>query len=288
MTRSEPLHWTLIGRILALGALVFLLGGSSLERLAIPSVELKSPRFAQFGAGPDVDHAPWDAFLSKYHSVDSEGVARLAYADITSADRAALDAYVDALEATDVSQLSRDMALAYWINAYNAVTVQVVLDDYPVDTIRDITDGFLSFGPWNRELFVQGGDELSLNDIEHKIIRPVFDEPRIHYAVNCAAYSCPNLAKKAWRAETLERDLAAAERAYVNDPRGVSVDGRGRVTVSKIYNWFREDFGDNEDAILSQLIRAAEPALRAKLEARGEIDDYEYDWALNDAKLATQ
>lgn len=290
MMRPTRPGWGLLGRLLALGALVLMLGGSSLERLAIPSVELKSPRFAQFagGAGVDVDHGPWDAFLQKYHSVDRAGVARVDYGAVTSADKAALDAYLLAMSNADVAAMTRDMALAYWINVYNAKTVQIVLADYPVDSIRDITDGFLSFGPWNRDVFRQGGDALSLNDIEHKIIRPAFREPRIHYAVNCAAFSCPNLAATAWKASSLERDLAAAESAYVNDPRGVSVDGRGRVTVSKIYNWFREDFGDSEEAVLAQLIRAAAPALRAKLEARGEIDDYEYDWALNDTKLVTQ
>lgn len=289
MTRSFAFGRSLWGRLLLLGALVMALGGSSLERLAIPSVELKDPRFARFAAaGVDVDHGPWDAFLSKYHSIDRAGVARIAYGSVTAADRAALDAYLMQMSNADLATMTRDMQLAYWINVYNAKTVQVVLADYPVDSIRDITDGFLSFGPWNREVFRQGASTLSLNDIEHKIIRPAFGEPRIHYAVNCAAYSCPNLAAKAWRAETLERDFAAAERAFVNDPRGVSVDARGRVTASKIFTWFREDFGGREQAVLAYLIGVAEPDLRAKLQARGEIDDYAYDWALNDAKLATQ
>ncbi|MFY2824440.1 DUF547 domain-containing protein [Ruegeria sp. MALMAid1280] len=134
---------------------------------------------------------------------------------------------------------------------YNAMTVDVILENYPVASIRDIKDGPISIGLWSRPLVQVSGQMLTLNDIELRIIRPTFNEPRIHYALNCAAVRCPNLMNRAWQVKTLERDFAAAERAYVNDPRGVRFDARGRLILSKIYTWFREDFGANEQAVLN-------------------------------------
>ncbi|MEM8697922.1 MAG: DUF547 domain-containing protein, partial [Pseudomonadota bacterium] len=103
---------------------------------------------------------------------------------------------------------------------------------------------------------------------------------RIHYAVNCAAIACPNLATRAWQGASLEADLTAAERSYVNDPRGVRIEG-GKVILSSIYNWFRDDFGASEADVLTRLAKVAEGGLAAELTGRRAVDDYAYDWALN-------
>ncbi|MGF1553782.1 MAG: DUF547 domain-containing protein [Paracoccaceae bacterium] len=266
-----------------------LAGCTTLERQFIPASALADPRWTRFAPAPGaaVDHAAWDAFLGRYRSVDAAGLARLDYAAVTTADRAALDAYLAALQAVDPATLERDTALAYWINLYNAATVAVVLDAYPVGSIRDVGDGAFSIGPWDRPLLRVAGAALSLNDVEHGIVRPAFDEPRIHYALNCAAVGCPDLAASAWRAEGLNARLAAAEAAYVDDPRGVSIGNDGRLTLSSLYAWFREDFADEEGggeaAVLRRLRRVGDPALRASLEGRRGVDAYAYDWALNDA-----
>lgn len=259
---------------------------ASVERLALPAPEpLPNTALTRAAAPPgtQIDHAGWSRFLTRYVAPDAQGVNRVAYGQVTQADRAQLDLYLTELQAVDPSQLTRDQQLAYWINLYNAVTVDVVLENYPVASIRDIKDGPLSIGPWNRPLVQVSGQSLTLNDIEHRIIRPTFDEPRIHYALNCAAVGCPNLMDRAWRAKTLERDLAEAERAYVNDPRGVRFDERGRLTLSKIYIWFREDFGPDEQAVIAHIAQAANPNLRAQLQRASRVNSYEYDWALNDA-----
>ncbi|MEL6197364.1 MAG: DUF547 domain-containing protein [Pseudomonadota bacterium] len=253
------------------------------ERLAIPPSEPLAPVWGRFAEapGPAPNHDDWDSFLARYHSVDQAGIARIDYAAVTDADRALLGRYIEGLEATDLTTLDRAQALAFWINAYNAATVAVVLDAYPVGSIREITDGPLSIGPWDRKVMKVEGVPLSLNDIEHKIIRPFFDEHRIHYAVNCAAAGCPNLEPTAWRAEGLTERLARAERAYVNDPRGVTIGPDGQITVSKIYLWFEEDFGDGDAAVLESIARAAEPELAAALAGRDGPDGYDYDWSLN-------
>lgn len=259
---------------------------ASVERLALPAatpLQQTSLTDTVPPPGERVDHGDWSAFLSRYVAPGAQGVNRVAYRQVTPSDRALLDRYLAELQAVNPASLTRDQQLAFWINLYNSVTVDVVLDHYPVASIRDITDGGLSFGPWDRKLVQVAGQTLSLNDIEHRIIRPSFEEPRIHYALNCAAVGCPNLMDRAWEAKTLERDLAAAERSYVNDPRGVRFDERGRLVLSKIYIWFREDFGPNEKAVLAYLQTAAEPELRARLQEARRVGAYRYDWALNEA-----
>ena len=210
-------------------------------------------------------------------------VALPAYAQVTDPDRAALQRYLASLQQISPATLTRDQQLAYWINLYNAQTVELVLDAYPVDSILNIKEGVLPTGPWNRKVVTIDSQPLSLNDIEHRIVRPVFREARIHYALNCAATSCPNLSPMAWRADGLDAALAAAERAYVNDPRGVQIAEDGTITLSKIYAWFKEDFGDTEADIIARLAAVANPPLREQLQARKQVARYRYDWSLNDA-----
>ncbi len=262
---------------------------ASVERLALPAPEvLPGQSLTRFASAPgqQVDHKDWTVFLTRYVAADAQGVNRVAYGQVSPADRARLSDYLADLQAVDPTRLTRDQQLAYWINLYNAVTVDVILENYPVASIRDIKDGPLSIGPWSRPLVQVAGQTLTLNDIEHRIIRPTFDDPRIHYALNCAAVGCPNLMNRAWQAETLERDFAAAERAYVNDPRGVRFDERGRLILSKIYIWFREDFGANEQAVLNYLQTVADPDVRARLQNTARVNAYKYNWALNDAAAA--
>ncbi|MBO9409441.1 DUF547 domain-containing protein [Shimia sp. R9_1] len=266
--------------------LLMLLGAcASIERVALPKPTLLSPGFAlaEDTTRARVDHTAWDSFLGIYVRQDAYGINRVAYGEVTDADRQKLQGYLAELAQTEVEVLTREQQLAFWINLYNAETVELILQHYPVTSIRDITDGALSFGPWDRPVTTVDGQALTLNDIEHRIIRPIFDEPRIHYALNCAAVGCPNLMNRAWRAATLERDLEAAERAYVNDDRGVRVDPNGALTLSKIYIWFQEDFGANEREVLDRLQKVADPERAAAISARKGVRRYAYDWSLNEA-----
>ena len=120
-----------------------------------------------------------------------------------------------------------------------------------------------------------------LDDIEHRILRPIWRDPRIHYAVNCASIGCPNLRREAATAANSEAYLEAAARDYVNHPRGSRIEN-GRLVVSSIYEWFQEDFGGGDGGVISHLRNYADPGLSASLEQVGEISDHDYDWALND------
>lgn len=263
---------------------VTIAGCTTIERAALPDPTLLSPQFNTVAQTTvrTVDHSAWDGFLAHYLRTDAAGVNRLDYSRVSAADHKKLDGYLNALQQVETRALTRDQQLAFWINLYNAKTVDIVLENYPVESILKIKDGLLPTGPWNRKVVTVGGKALSLNDIEHRIIRPVFKEERIHYALNCAASACPNLSPVAWRAEGLEAALARAERAYVNDPRGVTVLEDGTLILSKIYAWFREDFGADETKIIAKLAKVAEPPLRAKLQGRTRVDRYVYDWSLND------
>jgi hypothetical protein len=236
------------------------------------------------------DDAAYDALLARYVSSSADGVNRVDYAHWVgnSADRAALNTYVDDLAAQRPSTYSRDRAFAYWANLYNAVTLQVILENYPIRSIRDVRsegtglDPRALLGPWRTKRVTVEGRRLSLDDIEHAIMRPTFRDPRVHYAVNCASLGCPNLLPRAWRAETLNADLEAAARAYINDPRGVRVDANGAVRVSSIYRWFREDFGTTDANVLAHLRRYASPDLARQLGGATRIAGHAYDWSLND------
>jgi hypothetical protein len=162
--------------------------------------------------------------------------------------------------------------------------LRLVLERYPVKSIRDISlgGGLFTVGPWGAKLVAVKGERLSLDDIEHRILRPLWRDPRIHYVVNCASVGCPDVPPAPLTGANAEATLDAAARAYINHPRGANVRD-GRLTVSSIFRWYREDFGDSEAGVLAHLRRYAAPGLAAQLKDVRGIDRYEYDWSLNDA-----
>ncbi len=275
---------------LLLASLLFTLlpGFTALEALFAPKAELWPRWQARDEASKlTVDHAPWSRFLGTYVTAGEDGVNRVAYGRVSAADRAALDGYIQALEANDVDRLNGEEQKAFWINLYNALTVRVVLDHPKAASIRDIklSAGFFSAGgPGDHPLARVKGEKLTLNDIEHRILRPIWRDPRIHYAVNCAAIGCPNLATRAFSASPLEADLEAAARAYVNHPRGLRRRPDGGFTASKIYAWFAKDFG-GEAGVRAHLRRHADETTRARLDDGAPIDAWEYDWSLNAAPM---
>ena len=236
-------------------------------------------QFRPMGEG-SFDHSTFDALLEKHVKPDAEGYHRVDYRAL-AADRDALDAYLADLTAASPADLSEDEAHAYWINLYNAKTLEVILDHYPVESIRRINLGGALFkpGPWSKEILTVDGTELTLDDVEHRIVRAIFLDPMSHYGLNCASVSCPNLMADAYTGANLDALLAESGRLYVNHPRGVDVRG-DRITASKIYDWYADDFG-GEDQLKAHWMGLAEPDKDAAIEA-AEIGRYRYDWDLND------
>ena len=259
---------------------------SSIERALAPSARLW-PRWEAHdpAASLSVDHADWGRILAAYAADDRDGISRVAYASVTREDHAALAAYIERLAATPVSRLSRNEQFAYWVNLYNALTVKTVLDHFPVRSILDITlsTALLAIGPWSTKVVTVEGERLSLDDIEHRVLRPIWRDPRIHYVVNCASLGCPNLPPRPLTAGNREVELDAAARAYVNHPRGARADG-GRLKVSSLYLWYREDFGDDDAGVIAHLRRYADPTLAAELDRTARVADGGYDWSLNDRR----
>ena len=253
------------------------------DRLFAPKAELWE-RWQQHAASDQsqVEHGVWEDFLQAYVVDSADGVRRVSYARVSEQDRARLRDYIKGLSALKVSGFSRPQQFAYWVNLYNALTVQLVLDHYPVKSIRDIdiSPGFFSDGPWRKKLITVEGEEVSLDDIEHRILRPIWRDPRIHYAVNCASVGCPDLQPMAFTAANTGRLLDQAARDYINHPRGVRVESSG-LTLSSIYNWFVSDF-DQHGGVLKHIRRYADADLAARLDGVEKVNDYAYDWSLND------
>ena len=271
--------------ILGVAAFVFCTGFGSGERLFAPSADLWN-RWQTHDASSTavVDHGVWDRLLKNLVVPGTDGLNGLRYGAVSQADRQALGGYVTSLTALPIGTYNRAEQMAYWINLYNALTVKVVLDHFPVKSIRDIdiSPGLFSDGPWGKKLVMVDGENISLNDIEHRILRPIWRDNRVHYAVNCASIGCPNLQTRAYVAASLDAMLESAARAYINSPRGVAI-ANGAITVSKIYDWFIADFGHDEKSVLAHLTKYAAPALRKQLSAIGKIEDVAYDWRLNGA-----
>jgi hypothetical protein len=229
-----------------------------------------------------VDHAAWQQILDRYLSASQDGINRFAYGRVSAADKAALKTYLTMLQGVKASGLGESEQRAFWINFYNALTIDVVLDHYPVTSIRDIGGGLFVTGPWKKELVAVEGRKLSLDNIEHDILRKTWRDPRVHYAVNCASISCPNLMAQAFTGAKLERMLNQGALDYVNHPRGARVE-RGRLTLSKIFEWYRRDFGSRDGEIIAHVAGYAEPKLKAQLADIKTIAGYGYDWSLNEA-----
>jgi hypothetical protein len=231
-----------------------------------------------------VDHGRWDTILQQF--VDTShpsGINRFLYNRVSAEDRQLLQDYLSDMQKVAVSSLNPAEQKAYWINLYNALTVEVILRHYPVASIRDIniSPGIFSRGPWDAKLLAIEGQQPSLNDIEHRILRPIWRDNRIHYAVNCASLGCPNLQPHAFTSQNTETLLETAVSEFINHPRGVSFNGT-RIEVSSIYSWFREDFGGSDEGVMEHLRKYLSTANLSKLNAAKKRLRHQYDWSLNE------
>lgn len=272
-------RWILIGALTA--ATLMALAAAPSPGAAAPSARLW-PRWLISNAKSEisVDHRLWDSFLARYVvSGHPSGINLVRYGEVTFRDIIALDSYIEELQSVPVSYLNRGEQIAYWINLYNSLTVRLILEHYPLDSIKDIRR------PWKRKLASIEGIPVSLDDIEHRILRPIWKDNRFHYVLNCAAKGCPNLLPVAFTARNAEAILDRAARDFVNHSPGARVEG-GKIHTSTIYRWFMEDFGGSRRKVVEHLLRYAEGELRGELNRmleKGRIRlKYHYDWSLND------
>ena len=212
----------------------------------------------------EIDHSSFDKILSKYVTDDGQ----VNYSGLKKIEDQ-LDEYLKDLADNYLDdQWSRKSKLAYWINAYNAFTIKLILNNFPVKKITDLDNG----DPWKVKWIKLGNDTYSLNNIEHDIIRPKFNEPRIHFAVNCAAQSCPPLQNRAYTEDNIETLLNKATETFINNKKYNKVS-KSTAQLSKIFEWYAEDFGDLKEYINRYS--------NIKLGSSASISYVEYDWSLN-------
>lgn len=227
-----------------------------------------------FSAKPvvaDVDHTAWDSLLKQY--VDGEG--RVAYRNLKEKDLAVFKSYLETLATAKIDGLSVNEEKALWINAYNAAIVNGVLEGYSAEGII----GRKQFFSWYT-LKVAGKDRTP-DEIEHQILRPKFNDPRIHFAIVCASASCPKLRTEAFVAEHLDAQLDDATRRFINDPSRNQITP-GQLAVSKIFEWFAEDFVKKSGSVANFIQGFVDTDKQAVLKSAGdELDYLDYDWTLN-------
>lgn len=222
-----------------------------------------------------VDNALYARLLAAHNHdglVDYQGLLQ---------DRAGLSRYLDQLAAVDPHALDSDEAKAFYVNLYNAATLELILRHYPVESIKDIGTWFTS--PWEIEFVRLDGERVSLDHIEHDILRPRFGDPRIHFAVNCASMSCPPLFGEPFEGERIDRQLDLATRRFINDSGQNRLQGN-TLLVSRLFDWYQEDWGGEEE-VAGFVVRYAEGQFRRELQARRdnlELEYADYDWSLNE------
>ncbi len=224
-------------------------------------------------AQPGVDNAIWADLLEK-HVVN----ARVDYSGFKK-DEKQLDAYLAVLSRTDIKALSKTGQFAFYINAYNAFTIKLILTKYPdINSIKEIGSFFSN--PWQKKFIPLGKRVVTLDDIEHKILRPWFKDPRVHFAINCASKSCPPLRNEPYETDLLETQLEDQTRLFINDTKNNYVKDN-TLYVSKIFKWFKEDFSGRP---LWFVLQYSNAPLKTAIQAAGhdiKIDYLHYDWSLN-------
>ena len=224
-------------------------------------------------AGETVDHKLFGELLKKYVKngvVDYQGFKK---------EEARLEAYLKILEKVNTERLSRDERFAFYVNAYNGWTIKLILTGYPgIQSIKDLGSIFKS--PWKKKICRIDGKVITLDDIEHNILRPRFKDPRVHFAVNCASKGCPPLLPEPYAGARLDQQLNHVTRAFINDPKRNRLEG-GTLFVNRIFKWFSEDFNND---VVGFFLQYAEGDLKKKLETNREkirVQYLDYDWSLN-------
>ncbi len=228
-----------------------------------------------------VDHAGWQLIIDKYLKYsESRKMYLFDYAHMKKADHERLLGYLDSLSKLDPREFNRNEQLAYWVNLYNALTVELILKNYPVKSITRLGKGWFRMGPWKDKMISITGKDISLHDIEHRILRPIWNDPKIHYTLNCASVGCPDLLPEVYTSEKIQHQLAAAGNHFINQQKGVN-EVRGRLVISTIFDWYDDDFGGRK-GIRAELLEHGREKLKEKVRAYRGRFGYHYDWQLNE------
>lgn len=235
-----------------------------------------------------ISHQQWQKFLDNNVITNEEQINLINYAHVTTKDRTLLQQYLKNMSEVKIDRYNRREQLAYWLNLYNALTVQTVANYYPIATIREISisPGLFSIGPWGAHLINVKKIPLSLDDINNRIIRPIWNDQRTLYALNNSTMGAANINKQAFSANNLDAQLNKAAITYINSLRGVQVI-EGRLIISKIYDWYEGDFGGTKQDVIQHITFFAQEPLLSQLKHINTIDSYMYNWHLNSPPISS-
>ncbi|MDE1240840.1 DUF547 domain-containing protein [Vibrio aestuarianus] len=222
-----------------------------------------------------ISHQVWQTTLDSYLIKDNHNNL-FDYKNVNSKDKTRLEQYISQLSKLDPREYTKAEQYAYWVNLYNALTVNLVVDNYPISSITKLR-GLFSFGPWEQKIITINQKELTLNDIEHRILRPIWKDPRTHYAINCASLGCPNLQEQAFTAKNTQPLLEKSATEFINSKKGVKLTN-DKLVLSSIYDWFSEDFGTKQ-----QLFQHLARYNKTLKDTERDVS-YQYDWKLNDVR----
>ena len=228
-----------------------------------------------------IDHSKWQKILDSYVVEHESGINRFNFQALKEdpKNHESLIDYVLQLSELDPRTYSKSEQLPYWINLYNALVVYLVFSRYPVESIRDIKLGQASADSLDIKIANVMDQRLSLNDIRNGILRPIWQDNRVHYVLNSASLGCPNISKTAITGENVEELLEVGAKEFVNDSRGVKIQDN-QLIISRIYDWYKADFGENVKGVMAHLLNYAEPKLAEQLEPFSEYKTT-YDWSVN-------
>lgn len=229
--------------------------------------------------GAGVSHRAWSYLLKNYLIEGPDNTSWMRYGAMRQ-DHDVLKSYIEELTQTRPSGLGRADAASFWINLYNALTVDVVLDHYPVKSILEIDLTGEGQGPWRKKLVTIEGQSLCLDEIEYHILLPTLGDPKVHYALNTATVSCPALQPTAFSRGNLGNYLRRGARQYINSSRGIQIEG-GKIIASSIYDWYLNDFGGKDSLRPHWQVYADKRKSHEIEEAR--LSGFTFDWRLNDA-----
>lgn len=217
------------------------------------------------GFAQNFDYKSYNQFLGNY--VSEKGNVNY---DKIKTNKSELDVVIKQFEKNKPNnQWSREEKLAYYINAYNIYTLKIVTDNYPLKSIKDIPN------VWDKKFIPSGKEKISLGDVEHKILRKM-NEPRIHFAINCASFSCPNLLNEAYLPETLDKQLAKVTKSFINDKTKNSITA-SEIKISEIFNWFGGDFKTKKTSFIDFINKYS----TVKIDKKAKVKYLDYNWSLN-------
>ena len=227
-----------------------------------------------------IDHSSWQSILDKYlDEQHSSGINRFNYSAVSTEDGKTLEQYLIYLQSIDPRKLRQAQQFPFWVNLYNAKTVALVtkaVKTRDIESIKEIRSHYIWAGPWRMNSLKVAEKAVSLDDIEHGVLRPIWKDRRIHFAVSCASLGCPNLLKTAFTEANTETLLSSAEKSFLLHPRAVRITGE-KLVLSTIFQWYRADFAEDERQLLDYVSRFSNLDINHE-----EIDvSYEYDWGLN-------